>query len=67
MKKTCFQGSLPAKTHTNLHNYYMSCVVCKPVFRVSDQVRHKPGCTATGNGYMLEISDLESRESEISV
>ena len=25
----------------------MSLVVRKPVFRVSDQVRHKPDCTAT--------------------
>ena len=23
----------------------MSCVVRKPVFGISDQVRHKPGCT----------------------
>ena len=28
---------------------------------VSDLVRHKPGCTATEDGYRLEISDLESR------
>ena len=28
---------------------YMSLVVRKPVFGVSDQVRHKPGCTATEN------------------
>ena len=28
---------------------------------VSDLVRHKPGCTATENGYRLEISDLETR------
>ena len=33
----------------------------KPVFGVSDQVRHNPGCTATEDGYRLEISDLESR------
>ena len=26
--------------------YYMSLVVRKPVFGVSDQVRHKPGCKA---------------------
>ena len=25
---------------------------------VSDHVRHKPGCTATDDGYRLEISDL---------
>ena len=30
----------------------------KPVFRVSDPVRHKPGCTAAEDGYRLEISDL---------
>ena len=27
----------------------------------SDQVGHIPGCTATEDGYRLEISDLESR------
>ena len=32
-----------------------------PVFGVSDLVRHKPGCTATEDGYRLEISDLERR------
>ena len=29
--------------------------------QVSDQVQHKPGCTATEDGYRLEIWDLESR------
>ena len=29
---------------------YMSLVVRKPVFGVSDQVPHKPGCTARENG-----------------
>ena len=28
---------------------------------VSDQVWHKPGCTANGDGYMFEILDLGSR------
>ena len=32
----------------------------KPVFEVFGQVQHKPGCTATGDGYRLEISDLGS-------
>ena len=32
----------------------------KPVSGVSDQIRHKPGCTATEDGKRLEISDLES-------
>ena len=29
---------------------YTSLVVRKPVFGVSDQVRHKPGCTTTQDG-----------------
>ena len=33
----------------------------KPVFGVSDQVHHKPGCTATGDGLRLEILDLGRR------
>ena len=39
----------------------MSLVVRKPVFGVSDQVRHKPGYTATEDGNMLVISYLGSR------
>ena len=39
----------------------MSLVVRKPVFGVSDQVPHKPGCTATKDGYRLEISNLGSQ------
>ena len=45
----------------------MSLVVIKPVFGVSDQVRHKPGCTATEDGWRLEISDLGSRGIVLSV
>ena len=30
--------------------YLMSLVVRKPVFRVSDQVQHKMGCTVTQDG-----------------
>ena len=30
--------------------YHLSRDVRKPVFRVSDQVRHNPGCAATENG-----------------
>ena len=33
----------------------------KPVFKVSDKVRQKPGCTDTEDGQRLEILDLESR------
>ena len=39
----------------------MSRITTKPVLGVSDQVQHKPGCTATEDGYRLEISDLGSR------
>ena len=39
---------------------HISHVTTRPVFRVSDQVQHELGCTATGNGYRLEISDLGS-------
>ena len=46
---------------------YWSLVVRKPVFGVSDQVRHKPGCTATEDGQRLEISDLGSRGIVLSV
>ena len=36
-------------------------LMSKPVFGVSDQVRHKPDCTATEDGHGLEIPDLRSR------
>ena len=39
----------------------MSFFVRKPVFGISDQVRHKPGYTATEYGWRLEILDLKSR------
>ena len=38
----------------------MSLVMRKPLFGVSDQVRHKAGCTATEDGWRLEVSDLGS-------
>ena len=37
-----------------LFHIYMSIVVRKPVFGVSDQVRHKPGCTATEDCQRLD-------------
>ena len=39
----------------------------KPVFRVSDKVQHKPGCTTTEDGYRLKIQDLGSREIVLSI
>ena len=41
--------------------YFMSLVMRKPVFGVSDKVHYKPDCTATEDGQRLEISDLGSR------
>ena len=40
----------------------MSLIVRKPVFGVSDQVRHKPGCTATediARGLIFRIKVVE--------
>ena len=45
----------------------MSLVVRKPVFGVSDQVRHEPSCTATEDGWGLEISDLGRRGIVLSM
>ena len=39
----------------------MSHVARKPVFEVSDQVLHKPGCTAKGDGQRLKISGYQRR------
>ena len=39
----------------------------KPVFEVSDQVRHKPGYTATEDGLMLKILDIGSKGIVLSV
>ena len=45
----------------------MSLIVRKPVFGVSDQVPHKPGCAITEYSYGLEILDLESRGIVLSM
>ena len=39
----------------------------KQVFGVSDQVPHKPGCTATEVGWRLEISYIGRREIVLSI
>ena len=59
--------SKPTVPRCIYHLYYMSLIVRKPVFRVSDQVPHKPVCTATEDDYMLEISDLGRRGIVLSV
>ena len=38
----------------------VSHFIRKPVFRVSDQIPHIPGCTAKEDGYRLKILDLGS-------
>ena len=45
----------------------MSLVVRKLVFGVSDQVRHKLGCTVTEDGWRLEILYLGSRGIVLSM
>ena len=55
------------QAHLRLDRLYMSRVARKPVLGVSDQVRHKPGCTATEDGEKLEISDIGSRGIVLSV
>ena len=45
----------------------LSLVVRKPVFGASDQIGHKPSCTATEDSLRLEISDLESKGIGLSV
>ena len=39
----------------------------KPVFGFSDQVWHKPGCTATEDSLRFEMSDLGRRGNVLSV
>ena len=44
----------------------MSLVTKKPVFGVSNQVRHKPACAATEASQGIEISDIETRDNILS-
>ena len=46
---------------------HLSLAVRKPVFGVSDNVRHKPGYTTTEDDWRIEISYLVSRGTVISV
>ena len=50
-----------------LRIHKMSHVGRKPVVEVSAQVRHKPGCSATEDGWRLEISYLRSGRIVLSV
>ena len=40
---------------------HMSHIITEPVFMVSDQVRHKLGCTSTEDGLKFEILELGGR------
>ena len=60
-------GGVPLLPSAWVGLLYLSFVVRKPVFRVSDLIRHKPGCAVTEDGERLEISDLESRGIVVSV
>ena len=46
---------------------YLSHKARKPVFWVSNQVWHNPGCTATEDDNRLEISDLVKRGAALSM
>ena len=54
-----------------LHNYVIDSLkvnhISLVVRKVSDQVRHKPGCTTTEYSYRLEISNLGGRRIVLSV
>ena len=50
-----------------LCNILHELVMRKPVLGVSDQVRHKLGCTAIVDGQRLEISDLDRRGIVLSM
>ena len=45
----------------------MGRVVRKSFFGVSDQVRHKPACTATEDGYGLEVLDSGRKRNARSI
>ena len=45
----------------------MSREMRKPVFGVSNQARHNPGCLATEDGHRLEISALGSKGTVLSM
>ena len=63
--KICQDFIPPTDTICNIPefpvNLSMSGVMSKPVFGVSDQVRHKSGCTVAEDGQRLDSSDLGSR------
>ena len=57
IKSICMYLTLHKHLHIHVH---MSLFVRKPVFGVSDQVRHEPDCAVTEDGQRLEIMNLGS-------
>ena len=55
------QGKLESSEVSYVTHLLMGLVTRKHVFGVSQQVRHKPGCTATEHGQRLEIFYLGVR------
>ena len=60
------KSNIDTNTHLNWSTVFLPRYE-KTVFGVSDQVRHKPGCTATEDGKRLESLDLGRREIVLSV
>ena len=48
--QTCLSENLGSLWYAWFNGVDMSCVIRKLVFKVPEQVRHKPGCTDTKNG-----------------
>ena len=61
VKSLCTKSISNFMSHVHHDSLYMSLVVRKPFFGVSDQVQHKPGCTATEDGLRLEISEFRKK------
>ena len=55
-------SSVPVWTQKHLR-----CVTRKPVFGVSNQIRHKLSCTATKDDMRLEILDVGCRGIVVSM
>ena len=51
---------------TNELNIYEPCHE-ETISVVLEQVQHKPSCTSTEDGWKLEISDVESRGTVLSL
>ena len=55
-------GRYQENHHKNSKNLLLSLVMRKPVFRVYDQVRLKPACSAKDASWSHEIANIETRD-----